>query len=216
MPNEYSWILAEHKKSRVIGYNSAQSCRLPWKHPGDLRFFRKCTEDSAIIIGHNTWKGMVQESYPLLDRERALVNLCRRRHWFVLTRGEQRSVPCIHHEEGSVHYIHSPSNPQRMLAWIDFVLHAIRKDVRGTFVAGGKEVWRFFSDPTYIFLSTIQDAPILSIREDEVPVRNIDINHNVWEAAVTWEDEGVDHHLLQKKSHPRGKIPDIFLDRIFD
>ncbi len=56
--------------------------KIPWRHPGDMRRFKRLTLGSTVIMGRNTWESLPRR--PLVDRR----NL-------VLTRRSLPGVECF-------------------------------------------------------------------------------------------------------------------------
>lgn len=60
-------LIAAVSPERVIGLNG----RVPWRHPGDMRRFKRVTRGSTVIMGRLTWESM--NGKPLPDRRNVVV-----------------------------------------------------------------------------------------------------------------------------------------------
>ncbi len=103
-------IIAAMSANKIIGRNGD----LPWKLPEDLKWFKLQTKGIAVVMGHETFKGIVRRiGRPLSDREN-----------IVLTRQ-------IEPIKAAVTTAHS---------WDEILGRSRNEDI---FVIGGTEVYRF-------------------------------------------------------------------------
>ena len=120
-------IIVAASSNMVIGKDNS----LPWHLPSDLKYFKKLTQGSIVVMGRKCWDSLPEKSRPLRDR----LNV-------VLTRN-----PNIYFEGGV-----TINSLDSFLEDISF------KDSDDVFLIGGSEVYKqAFKYATKLYLTRILD-----------------------------------------------------------